>query len=229
MSRCEQTLTTQRRTTHETRSHPSPRAHHPGRQRRLPRLHPLRRLGRGLLRPHLRHHLPGSGVTGLATFAGNFFSYSNTPSPVTVGLWNDQGQLLASAEVNNLTSTLYDGIWYGENIAPVNLAKDATYIMGTFVPVANAGSYAAGNAFWNSPYLLPLGGLASEPYQLGFYSVYGTDTALSLPTANVLGTYATANLLLGDAPTESVPEPGTYILCGTALLALGLHRRASVK
>ena len=168
-------------------------------------------------------------VTGLATFAGNFFSYSNTPSPVTVGLWNDQGQLLASAEVNNLTSTLYDGIWYGENIAPVNLAKDATYIMGTFVPVANAGSYAAGNAFWNSPYLLPLGGLASEPYQLGFYSVYGTDTALSLPTANVLGTYATANLLLGDAPTESVPEPGTYILCGTALLALGLHRRASVK
>lgn len=168
-------------------------------------------------------------VTGLATFAGNFFSYSNTPSPVTVGLWNDQGQLLASAEVNNLTSTLYDGIWYGENIAPVNLAKDATYIMGTFVPVANAGSYAAGNAFWNSPYVLPLNGLASEPHQFGFFSVYGTDTALSLPTANVLGTYATANLLLGDAPTESVPEPGTYILCGVALLALGLHRRASVK
>ena len=41
--------------------------------------------------------------------------------------------------------------------------------------------------------------------------------------------YATTNLLLGDAPTESVPEPGTYILCGAALLALGLHRRASVK
>ena len=40
-------------------------------------------------------------VTGLATFGGNFFSYSNTPSPVTVGLWDDQGQLLASAEVNN--------------------------------------------------------------------------------------------------------------------------------
>ena len=77
-------------------------------------------------------------VTGLATFGGNFFSYSNTPSPVTVGLWDDQGQLLASAEVNNLTSTLYDGIWYGENIAPVTLAKDANYVLGTFVPVANA-------------------------------------------------------------------------------------------
>ena len=168
-------------------------------------------------------------VTGLATFAGSFFSYTNTPSPVTVGLWDDQGQLLASAEVNSLTSTLYDGIWYGENIAPITLAKNANYTMGTFVPVANAGSYAAGNAFWNSPYVLPLNGLASEPHQFGFFSVYGTDTALSLPTANVLRTHASANLLLGDAPTESVPEPGTYILCGAALLALGIHRRASVK
>jgi hypothetical protein len=168
-------------------------------------------------------------VTGLATYAGNFFSYTNTPSPVTVGLWDDQGQLLASAEVNNLTSTVYDGMWYGENIAPVNLAKDANYVLGTFVPVANAGSFAAGNAFWDSDKLLPLNGLATDTVQIAFYTLYGTETALRFPTANGLGPFASANIVLGDAPTESVPEPGTYILCGAALLALGLHRRASVK
>ncbi len=40
----------------------------------------------------------------------------------------------------NRKSTLYDSIWYGEDIAPITLTKGPYYIRGTFVPIANAAS-----------------------------------------------------------------------------------------
>lgn len=142
---------------------------------------------------------PTTGIS--VTSLGVFQDVITNQSPLTVGLWAQNGTLLASATVTSadplLNQTLY------QSITPVDLTAGDTYYLGAYS--------ATGNIF--TPYEIPPGGSAitSPGIQLGA-AVWATN-GVAFP-GTVVGPSGSAFL----APNfqYSVPEPSV-----AALLAIG--------
>lgn len=151
-------------------------------------------------------------VTGL----GGYNSPTGWGGTQEVGLWDADGNLIASAMVTNSDTAIGD--WYFASIAPVALVVGEDYIVG-----AQGGSNFAGE--------LPMNVNPDITYVEDQYFNFGEASPLT-PLTEPTGTeditspssagWFGGNVEFGSA---SAPEPGTDFLVAAGLLGLGLFRR----
>jgi hypothetical protein len=129
--------------------------------------------------------------------------------PVTVGLWAENGTLLASADVA-ATSTAVNQSRY-TSISPVALIAGQTYFLGAFRSTGfsiNTFGPGAGGAFTTTPNIVYLG-------------IASTAT----PTFAIPQLEAGGGSLLYAGPNFRVPEPSSAALMAIGILGLALFRR----
>jgi len=148
-------------------------------------------------------------VVGLGNWFGGEF-----PQDQLVGLWDDQGDLLASAAVSNSDATVGNGAWKIHSIAPVALVAGHTYIVG-----GQGGAYYTGG--------LPT--VTIDPritYGTDLYVGVNDGDPLTMPTATEGLPYGWfgGNVQFGIA---AVPEPGSWALMlgGFSLVGSAMRRR----
>ena len=149
-------------------------------------------------------------VTALGAYDQLADGLSGTPS---VGLWSDDGSLLASVVIQTGTaSTLVEAFRY-EDIAPLALNAGAFYRVGVFGVDFTPTPGSDGNPAATFDGITPAGG-------------YFASGSLTFPSTldTFLGgrTFLGANLLFGDA---DVPEPAALGLLGLAIMSLAAARR----
>lgn len=129
--------------------------------------------------------------------------------PVTVGLWAENGTLLASAQVS-VGSWLVNQTRY-TSITPVALTGGQTYFLGAFRSTGFSMSTigpGAGGSFLTSGNIQYLG-LAQN-----------ANNTFSLPQL-----VAGGGSLLYAGPNFRVPEPSSFALAGLGILGLAIFRR----
>ena len=129
--------------------------------------------------------------------------------PVTVGLWAENGTLLASVDVS-ATSAFYNQSRYS-SITPVSLIGGQTYFLGAFrstVYSMNALGPGVGGSFTTSANIQYLG-LAQN-----------SSAVFSIPQREAGG-----EALLYAGPNFLVPEPSSFALMGIGLLGFALFGR----
>ena len=133
-----------------------------------------------------------------------------------VGLWDAQGNLLASTLVNN--TDLAVGHWYFHSINPITLAAGQDYVVG-----AQGGTNLAG--------FLPILVDPNISYvEDRFFNFGGPSplTPLTLPSGTEsLTSTSDAGFFGGNLMLTSAPEPGSLVLLGTCVVGLAwkLRRR----
>ena len=137
-----------------------------------------------------------------------------------VGLWDNSGNLLASANVTNgstlVASASNAGDWLFSNIAPIVLVP-GTYVTGGFF-ATSADSVMANATITTVPEISFLASRASTEGAFAEPGVYG----LVEP-----GVFA-ANVRV-QTPAAPVPEPASMFLLGSGLATLAIRRRRSRK
>lgn len=153
-------------------------------------------------------------VVGLGNWFGGDF-----PQDQLVGLWDDQGNLIASTSVSNSDATVGNGSWKFHSIGAVALAAGHTYVVG-----------GQGGAYYT-------GGITTVTVDSRI--TYGTDLfvnindgdPLTMPTAteDFPHGWFGGNVQFGTAP---VPEPASWALMlgGFGLVggAMRSRRKAAV-
>jgi len=166
-------------------------------------------------------------VTGLAAWDSNGSGFNNylpgTSTPVSygtqqVGLWDANGNLLASAYVTPTSALLGSAPWRWASIAPITLTAGQDY----YVASQGGAEYA-----WETA------GLTVDPSITFIEAAYAStgsasDNPLEFPgalagdlPAAAGGGYFGGNIVLGSA----IPEPATLSILGIGLLGFGLVRR----
>jgi hypothetical protein len=150
-------------------------------------------------------------VTSLGCF--DYILNGNSESPMSIGLWDSTGSLLASNSVS-ATSSLVGQSRY-EPITPVALAPELTYHIGAFYPsvgvtVLLAAAPTDGGTVSTSP-LIQLGTAVYDPSGFAF-----PNSAQGGPGAA---------FLVPNFQFAAVPEPSSFTLGAVGLFILAGRRR----
>ena len=156
---------------------------------------------------------PTTGIS--VTSLGVFQDVITSQSPLTVGLWAQNGTLLASATVTS-SDPQFDLSVY-QSITPVTLTAGLTYYLG---------AYSASGSIFDAPAENPPGGSAttSPEIQLGT-AVWATNGVSTFPNT-VVGPPGSA-ILVPNFEFSTVPEPavGALLVLGGSILGWeGLRR-----
>lgn len=135
-----------------------------------------------------------------------------------VGLWDGAGSLLAQAVVDS-ASPLTMGVlaghgWRFETIAPVVIGP-GTYKIGAYYPTTADAFLGSWDGTLAQYVMDPLASYGTA------YFASGVE-ALTEPTSL---TSLTPGFFGPNAQIEAVPEPGTVVLMGVGLVAVGVARR----
>lgn len=154
-------------------------------------------------------------VTALGVFDD---SQNGLVDSYATGLFDSNGNLLASATVLSGTADPLVNQFRYASINPVTLVAGDTYEIGALYLDGNDG--IVGPGFDNAT------NFAVNPAISFLNSAYTSGNTLSAPTISVNGQgYFGPNMLLGSS-TSNVPEPGAYALIGSlGLTAVGFLRR----
>jgi len=134
-------------------------------------------------------------VVGLDNWLGGEF-----PQDQLVGLWDDQGNLLASTAVSNGDATVGNGSWKFHSISGVSLVAGHTYVVG-----GQGGAYYTGG--------VPT--VTIDPritYGTDLYVGVNDGDPLTMPAAteSLPNGQFCGNVHFG---TTAVPEPASWLLC----------------
>ncbi len=132
-----------------------------------------------------------------------------------IGLWTDDGALLASVTVGAGTAgTLAGGFRYAD-ITDIELSA-GTYRIG-------AQFFLGGDAFLTAPAMTAADGIVLlNPTTI----LAGFGAGVAFPSFSSAPQAAAANFLFAASPTsETVPEPSAVALMGLGVVAAGLSRR----
>jgi hypothetical protein len=145
-------------------------------------------------------------VTALGDF--DFGSAATFPQSQQVGLWDINGNLLASAYVT--TSSIQIGQFAFTSITPVALTAGSSYVVGG----QGGADYTGSNPINVAPQI---------SYVEDLYTYIGTPivTPLYEPlTSEGLTSVSDAGWFGGDVLLSSTPEPSYYLVVGAALVTL---------
>jgi Domain of unknown function (DUF4082)/PEP-CTERM motif len=143
-------------------------------------------------------------VVGLSTWD----SWANASSTAAVGLWDANGNLLASASVSATGPSV--GQWSYTLITPIALTAGDDYYVGSFGEQAN--------------FTENVGGLLADP-RINYLAIATVDsTSLTFPSGTVdifENGFFGGNVILG---VSAVPEPSTWAMmilgfCGIGFMA----------
>lgn len=151
-------------------------------------------------------------VTALGDF--DFGSPATFPESQQVGLWDSNGNLLASAYVTSSSTQIAQFAF--TSITPVALTAGSTYVVG-----------AQGGAFY--PSSNPIDIAPQISYIEDLYTYIGTpvNTSLYEPlTSEGLMSTFDAGWFGGDVLLHPTPEPSYYLVMGAALVTLLAFFRA---
>jgi hypothetical protein len=137
-----------------------------------------------------------------------------------VGIWTDSGTLLASGTVAAGTADSLDSGFRMASIGPVNMDAGKTYVIAAYYDSSDTDGVVTGAAA-----ALTAPGIT---YLQRAYDI--APGAFTFPTgANSLNPDAIFGPTFGFAYGAVVPEPATFVSCGTAacagLIAFGWRRR----
>lgn len=153
-------------------------------------------------------------IDGLGIFDVNPAGLSESHQ---VGLWDNNGNLLASATVTSgstlVASISNAGDWLFANIAPIVLLP-GTYVTSAFY-ATSADSVIGNTTITTIPEISFAASRASSEGAFAEAGVYG------LVEPGVFG----ANIRAGGAPVAAVPEPASLLLVGSGLATVLSRRR----
>ncbi len=147
-------------------------------------------------------------VTDLGAY-DYLFTSANDPSPISVGLWNANGTLLASSSVS-FDSVLVNATRY-EAVTPTFLSAGLTYYIGAYAPggtiVLSGEDPGMGGSVTMSPEI-NIGMAVYDPGAYGFPTTSGGNQGSALIAPNFQF-------------VDAVPEPssGAFLILGLSLLA----------
>jgi hypothetical protein len=139
-----------------------------------------------------------------------------------VGIFDANGQLLASTILSVGSQSYLDGLYRYRAITPIVLAANQTFTIA-----ATTGGYADGYAFGNSQTISNFSVISSINLAVNASRfLYQNDDVLRLPS-NAFGyaIYGGPNFNGIANETSGVPEPSTAVLAFSSLAALQLWRR----
>lgn len=157
-------------------------------------------------------------LTDISVTALGAFDYDLPVGPVSVGLWNSAGDLLASSTITSSSTSVGQSRY--ETIVPVALTLGQTYYLGEFSPGSILQAVAV------NPSTPPYGYATMSPEIQLDNAAYDNNSDFGFPST-LDG--STGSAITGpNFQFEPVPEPAAFGLVGLSLLALlGARRRMS--
>ena len=136
-------------------------------------------------------------------------TWQNSIAPQDVGLWDQFGNLLATAVITGAETPVGSAPWFFEPIRPVLLTAGDIYTVGSYSNPVNE--------------VFNVSGFTVAPEILYLSFEYTLSSGLALPVETTCGNY---NILAGaNVELAPVPEPASLGLLGAGLLALQAARR----
>jgi hypothetical protein len=157
-------------------------------------------------------------ILGLGAYDGG--SLTGLTGSAQVGIWDENGDLLASATVPSGTGGTLAGYFSYNGIAPLTLQADTPYWIGSYDPSDPITSF-------RSDYTGPLGSASLDSDLQPIYGYYGEGSGLTFPgtSSGFAGAYLGGTFTTVPTPIAGAPEPASLALLISGVAGLGSLRR----